>query len=208
LASVVLFFFSSRRRHTRFSRDWSSDVCSSDLNKSARHPMIATEYMRDEGLRKYWDEYTYPFHKEGAGPLYKGNDASDYNRNQDQHAMETVRRWWEYWKVRPGTGKRVSSGGVNIIFSDSNTHYRGKENYRRSGEVDAMRIPKDAFYAHQVMWDGWVDPDPQGLHIIGHWNYPADTKKDIQVVSAGEKVELFVNGQSQGFGERSYQFLF
>src|SRR5690606_40032883 len=28
------FFFSSRRRHTRFSRDWSSDVCSSDLNAS------------------------------------------------------------------------------------------------------------------------------------------------------------------------------
>src|SRR5690606_34876642 len=27
----VCFFFSSRRRHTRFSRDWSSDVCSSDL---------------------------------------------------------------------------------------------------------------------------------------------------------------------------------
>src|SRR5690606_7794791 len=26
-------FFSSRRRHTRFSRDWSSDVCSSDLNQ-------------------------------------------------------------------------------------------------------------------------------------------------------------------------------
>src|SRR5690606_39468885 len=28
---VCFFFFSSRRRHTRFSRDWSSDVCSSDL---------------------------------------------------------------------------------------------------------------------------------------------------------------------------------
>src|SRR5690606_13981263 len=27
-----MFFFSSRRRHTRFSRDWSSDVCSSDLD--------------------------------------------------------------------------------------------------------------------------------------------------------------------------------
>src|SRR5690606_40283991 len=27
-----VFFFSSRRRHTRFSRDWSSDVCSSDLS--------------------------------------------------------------------------------------------------------------------------------------------------------------------------------
>src|SRR5690606_39714630 len=28
---VLTFFVSSRRRHTRFSRDWSSDVCSSDL---------------------------------------------------------------------------------------------------------------------------------------------------------------------------------
>src|SRR5260370_13237228 len=28
---LVLFFFSSRRRHTRFKCDWSSDVCSSDL---------------------------------------------------------------------------------------------------------------------------------------------------------------------------------
>src|SRR6266550_5264651 len=30
---VVIFFFSSRRRHTRCSRDWSSDVCSSDLGE-------------------------------------------------------------------------------------------------------------------------------------------------------------------------------
>src|SRR5271165_7224850 len=33
----VLFFFSSRRRHTRFSRDWSSDVCSSDLKGKVRY---------------------------------------------------------------------------------------------------------------------------------------------------------------------------
>src|SRR6267378_5045978 len=32
----VLFFFSSRRRHTRSLRDWSSDVCSSDLSRSIR----------------------------------------------------------------------------------------------------------------------------------------------------------------------------
>src|SRR5690606_39747585 len=30
--TILCFFFSSRRRHTRFSRDWSSDVCSSDLD--------------------------------------------------------------------------------------------------------------------------------------------------------------------------------
>src|SRR6266496_4913460 len=32
----IVFFFSSRRRHTRSLRDWSSDVCSSDLTKDAR----------------------------------------------------------------------------------------------------------------------------------------------------------------------------
>src|SRR2546429_2535340 len=32
LMLIVFFFFSSRRRHTRCSRDWSSDVCSSDLS--------------------------------------------------------------------------------------------------------------------------------------------------------------------------------
>src|SRR5256884_3362027 len=31
-AVCLFFFFSSRRRHTRCSRDWSSDVCSSDLD--------------------------------------------------------------------------------------------------------------------------------------------------------------------------------
>src|SRR2546429_1529647 len=33
---VFFFFFSSRRRHTRCSRDWSSDVCSSDLQDFRR----------------------------------------------------------------------------------------------------------------------------------------------------------------------------
>src|SRR5947209_14300269 len=33
---AVFFFFSSRRRHTRYWRDWSSDVCSSDLDGGGR----------------------------------------------------------------------------------------------------------------------------------------------------------------------------
>ena len=178
------------------------------INKSAGKPMWATEYSRDEGLRKYWDEFSPPFHKDGDGPLYRDQDASAYNRNQDSHAIEDVVRWYDYWRERPGTGRRVNAGGVNIIFSDSNTHYRGAENYRRSGEVDAMRIPKDGFFAHQVMWDGWVDVGRPRTHIIGHWNYEPETKKNIYVVSSGEKVELFVNGISQGFGQQSSRFLF
>src|SRR5258707_6036768 len=41
------FFFSSRRRHTRYWRDWSSDVCSSDLSP----PAIVDELWSDLGFR-------------------------------------------------------------------------------------------------------------------------------------------------------------
>jgi hypothetical protein len=178
------------------------------INKSAGKPLWAMEYSRDEALRKYWDEFSPPYHKDGDGPPYKNAPAAEYNRNQDSQAREDIIRWFEYWHERPGTGTRSSAGGVNIVFSDTNTHFRGAENYRRSGEVDALRIAKDGFYAHQVMWDGWVEPEHPRTHIIGHWNYAAGVVKNVDVVSSGEKVELFLNGKSLGFGQRSYQFLF
>lgn len=178
------------------------------INKSARLPVWAMEYSRDEGLRKYWDDYSPPYHKDGDGPPHRGQPAKEYNRNQESHAIENVIRWHEYWKERPGTGKRVSSGGVNIIFSETNTHHRGAENYRRSGEVDALRIPKENFYAHQVMWDGWVDIERSRIHIIGHWNYNDTTVKDIYVISSADKVQLFINDNTIGYGEQQHRFLY
>lgn len=122
--------------------------------------------------------------------------------------VETVQRWNDYWVERPGGGERVSAGGVNIIFSDSNTHFRGDNNYRRSGEVDAMRIPKEGFFAHQVMWDGWVDVEKPRSHIVGHWNYAPGVVKDVLVVSSADSVELVLNGKSLGKGVKSDGFLF
>lgn len=178
------------------------------INKSKKHPMWAMEYCRDEGLRKYWDEQSYPFHKEGDGPLYRGKPANEYNHNMDEFAVEMVRRWYDYWRERPGTGTRVSSGGVKIVFSDTNTHHRGEKHYRTSGVVDAMRIPKDAFYAYQVMWNGWVEPEEAKTYIVGHWNYPAHTVKPVYVVSTADSVELFLNGKSLGKGKQSYRYLY
>ena len=177
------------------------------INKSAKHPMWAMEYSRDEGLRKYWDDWSYPYHKNGVGPLYKNADASAYNLNQDMLAVEHVKRWYDYWRERPGTGKRVSSGGTKIIFSDTNTHSRGESNYRASGVTDAMRLPKESFYAHQVMWSGWVDTKKERTHIIGHWNYPEGTVKPIYVVSTAPRTELWLNGKLIGQGKREYAFL-
>src|SRR5690606_40380696 len=56
----LIFFFSSRRRHTRFSRDWSSDVCSSDLDP--RCGLLFLDWERGHALhltgraRVDWDE--------------------------------------------------------------------------------------------------------------------------------------------------------
>lgn len=188
------------------------------INKSAHHPMWAMEYCRDEGLRKYWDNYSYPYHKDGegnsayhsaaTGKTKKQADASVYNRNQDSFTIENVIRWFDYWRERPGTGKRVSSGGAKIIFSDTNTHFRGVENYRRSGDTDPMRIPKDSYFAHQVMWDGWVDTENPRLHIVGHWNYEPGVVKPVYVVSNTDSVALFLNGEPMGQAQRDYHFLF
>ncbi|QJE01928.1 glycoside hydrolase family 2 protein [Massilia forsythiae] len=178
------------------------------VNKSARMPVWAMEYARDEAARKFWDDLTPPFHKDGDGPLYKNQSAAVYNRNADSFALEDVARWYDYWRERPGTGTRVSSGGVNIIFSDSNTHHRGAENFRRSGEVDAMRIPKDGYFAHQVMWDGWVDVEKPRAHIVGHWNYAPGTAKPVHVISSADSVRLTLNGREVGKARQSQRFLF
>src|SRR2546429_6471121 len=43
LSVICFFFFSSRRRHTRCSRDWSSDVCSSDLTRRYLTYLLASQ---------------------------------------------------------------------------------------------------------------------------------------------------------------------
>src|SRR5690606_41151004 len=50
VAVPAIFFFSSRRRHTRFSRDWSSDVCSSDLLQGGRGDGIVHGVLAGQGV--------------------------------------------------------------------------------------------------------------------------------------------------------------
>src|SRR3989442_10633056 len=49
------FFFSSRRRHTRCGRDWSSDVCSSDLEELVPRQREAEESGREQPRRRERD---------------------------------------------------------------------------------------------------------------------------------------------------------
>src|SRR5260370_9229649 len=58
----LVFFFSSRRRHTRFKCDWSSDVCSSDLHIQAfahhRESLAHAFFGRDQFG---WSSFPSPF---------------------------------------------------------------------------------------------------------------------------------------------------
>src|SRR5260370_4469530 len=62
------FFFSSRRRHTRFKCDWSSDVCSSDLKLPTEAQFHRAAYGTKDGRR----ERSYPWGDEAPGPT-RGN---------------------------------------------------------------------------------------------------------------------------------------
>src|SRR5699024_11749007 len=60
--NVILFFFSSRRRHTRSKRDWSSDVCSSDLDWGGV----------DVGIRTAWSTPAGQVSRSTAVPIHVG----------------------------------------------------------------------------------------------------------------------------------------
>ena len=178
------------------------------VNKSQDKPMFMMEYCRDEALRWYWNSWSYPFHKEGDGPLYRDAPAPSYNHNNDEFVRELVERWYDYWLERPGSGTKVNSGGTKIVFSDTQTHGRSADNYRVSGVVDPMRVPKDAFYAHQVMWDGWVDDLKPHTYIVGHWNYKqGETIPTVYVVSTSDSTVLVQGGKRIAPSERKYRFL-
>src|SRR2546430_14672806 len=73
-----LFFFSSRRRHTRFDCDWSSDVCSSDLVTVAVR-RVDLDRTKEEGVLYHLDAKRYFLLANTAG-CYTAEDAVRYAR--------------------------------------------------------------------------------------------------------------------------------
>ena len=105
----------------------------------------------------------------------------------------------------PDPAQAKWSAYASIYFSDSDADGRQQGSYvlRVSGKVDGVRLPKELFLVSRVMQS--EKPD---IHIIGHWNYPADTKKTIYVAAAHcDRVELFLNGKSLGVADKPHKFV-
>jgi beta-galactosidase len=157
----------------------------------ARLPVVEGEYDREESPRRVWDDASPP---NFGYPEAKG---MTYQLTSEQFAANQVN---QYMKK---LGAPEHSGGANWIFSDTTSGGRvPAEVARAGGEVDGVRLPKEAYYVCAAMWRG----EPQ-VHIIGHWTYPVGTRKDVYVVSNAERVELFVNGQSLGHGTVTDRYL-
>src|SRR3712207_5870792 len=92
--SRIMFFFSSRRRHTRYWRDWNSDVCSSDLPTAARS--FPTGF--------YWGTATSAYQIEGAW-------------NEDGKGPST----WDTFAHTPG---KIRNGDTGDVANDHYHRYK------------------------------------------------------------------------------------
>src|SRR5699024_11309581 len=96
VSRVCVFFFSSRRRHTRSKRDWSSDVCSSDLEAAWPDDVPADSPTRRVG-GKVNPEFTEVRH---LTPLLSlGNAFSDaelvaFDRSEERRVGKEGRSRW------------------------------------------------------------------------------------------------------------------
>jgi beta-galactosidase len=159
----------------------------------AHLPVVEGEYNREESPRRVWDDFSPP----NFG--YPEAQGQTYHLTSEQFAVNQVTHYVNK------LGPLAHAGGANWIFSDSTSGGRvGVEVARTSGEVDGVRLPKEAYYVCQVMFTY----EPR-VHVVGHWSYPEGTKKTIYVVAnTGGEVELRLNGRSLGRAKPEKQFLY
>src|SRR5690606_18621759 len=130
LSSMPLFFFSSRRRHTRFSRDWSSDVCSSDLSgdfpKSVHRPDCGIDAVPR------------------LSPQNAYAPARQYARLQDDHHKHQMAKYHQYQSscYRPDVFYAVRAGALPA-FSSVLPAIRLFSALRAALGLDASRVIRD-----------------------------------------------------------------
>src|SRR5439155_6346973 len=106
--TLFFFFFSSRRRHTRWPRDWSSDVCSSDLYLR----LGARAVTRVRLVEDFQPEYACRFEpliqpeipKQGTPPRRPGKAQRSEERRVGKECRS--RRWTDHEKKKIKSGRR------------------------------------------------------------------------------------------------------
>jgi len=100
-------------------------------------------------------------------------------------------KWWKFYAERPW----LAGGFVWTGFD-----YRGEPTpygwpciNSHFGLMDTCGFPKDLYYYYQAWWSG-----KPVLHLFPHWNWKEGDEVDVWCFTNQDRVDLFVNGQSQG----------
>jgi beta-galactosidase len=179
------------------------------ISRRDKAPLIETEDFRDEAGRNIWDDYSPPYFgfKPKVGTI-GGRPVDSWHWNSETFCLAAATRYNSYVinKIdNPDPAHSKWSAYCSIYFTDEDADGRQQGSYvlRVSGKVDGVRLPKSLYYVSRVMQN--EKPD---IHIIGHWNYPADTKKTMYVAATRcDKVELFLNGKSLGVATKPTTFV-
>lgn len=179
------------------------------ISRRDKAPLIETEDFRDEAGRNIWDDYSPPHFgfKPKAG-MQGGRPVDTWHWNSETFALAATTRYHSYVANRidntdPAHSKWAAYCSIYFTDEDADGRQQGSYVLRVSGKVDGVRLPKPIYHVSRVMQN--EKPD---LHIIGHWNYPAGTKKTIHVAATHcDKVELFINGKSIGVQTKTAMFV-
>src|SRR5689334_25433996 len=98
---VVVFFFSSRRRHTRWNCDWSSDVCSSDLSAMRK---ITPTNARTRPMRRERFPARFRLKPPGGGGWFRSMTI----RSEERRVGKECRYRWSPYHEKKKNKKRES----------------------------------------------------------------------------------------------------
>lgn len=175
------------------------------LNKFV--PIVETEYYRQESARRVWDDFSPPDYD--LDNNYKSDAATAgydfYDFTSEDFVLAGASEYEQYFRDRVNgqSGNNYYAAAAALCWTDSNQHARTtySENGRMSGRVDAIRIPKESFYAYQVMQQENSDGENQ-IHIVGHWNYePVDDLSQEEGGNYYYPIKKQVNGVWTKTGE-------
>src|SRR5690606_41197878 len=110
----LYFFFSSRRRHTRFSRDWSSDVCSSDLPEQGQRRRADPLPRLRRGRRSDGGPRCGGRAGQGTAQRPRRRRAARPLRSEERRVGKECRSRWSPEQRKKGKVEDEESGGVRV----------------------------------------------------------------------------------------------
>src|SRR5690606_40344233 len=182
-----LFFSSSRRRHTRFSRDWSSDVCSSDLNYVDEANPAELMDTAIKSMLEELDPYT-QFMNEQDVEGFKINTAGEYSgigavvRNFDGKLL-VIEPYKGYPADKAGLKAgdeiiRIGNTNVSELKEEATELLKGSNNsqidiaYKRQGELKTTTVTREEIEIDAVPYFNMIDAQT-GYIVLSKFNNKA-----------------------------------